>query len=311
MSARTIGLIVGGLILAIGSRILFPNISLHVSVAAEPLFFITEGIPFTNAVLVTIIVDIFLIVMAFMAASKLQLVPRGLQNVVEMIIEALVKLFQGINATYARRAFPVLGTIFLFVIFANLFGLLPGFGSIGLCRSHAEEGEQHGSLAMAGPLSSVSPALAAAGESDYSPYIGCDPGESLVPLFRSPSADLNMTLALSLISVVMIEYFGFSALGPGYLKKFFNFSGPIPFFVGILELVSEIARIPAFMFRLFGNIFAGEVLLVVMIFLVPFGLSIPFYGFEVFVSFIQAFVFAVLTMAFISIAVTSHDDGHH
>jgi F-type H+-transporting ATPase subunit a len=138
-----------------------------------------------------------------------------------------------------------------------------------------------------------------------------------VPYFRAPSADLNFTLAITVWAVVMIEYFGFSALGfGGYLGKFFNFKeGPMGFMVGLLEFISEIARIPAFMFRLFGNIFAGEVLLVVMIFLIPLGWPLPFYAFEVFVGFIQAFVFAVLTMAFIAIAVTphggDHGDGHH
>ncbi len=123
---------------------------------------------------------------------------------------------------------------------------------------------------------------------------------------RAPSADLNMTLALALIVFVATEYHGFKALGPGYLTKFFNFKGgAVGFFVGIIEFISEFVRIISFMFRLFGNIFAGEVVLLVMAFLVPWLLPSVFYAYELFVAFIQAFIFAILTMVFISLA-TEH-----
>ncbi len=131
-----------------------------------------------------------------------------------------------------------------------------------------------------------------------------------MPILRSPSADLNVTLAFAIVAVIMIQVFGFQALGVGYLTKFFNFrEGGMGFFVGILEFISEIVRIVAFAFRLFGNIFAGEVILVVMAFLFPYILPLPFYGLELFVAFMQAFIFSVLTLVFMSIATIGHG-GH-
>jgi F-type H+-transporting ATPase subunit a len=119
-----------------------------------------------------------------------------------------------------------------------------------------------------------------------------------------------MTLAIALIVFLATEYHGFNALGIGYLGKFFNFKGgPIGFFVGINEFISEFVRIVSFMFRLFGNIFAGEVVLLVMAYLIPWLLPSIFYGYELFVAFIQAFIFAILAMVFISQA-TEHHGGH-
>ena len=119
-----------------------------------------------------------------------------------------------------------------------------------------------------------------------------------------------MTVAIALIAVFMIEVFGFQALGLGYLTKFFNFrEGFMGFFVGLLELISEFVRIVAFAFRLFGNIFAGEVVLVVMSYLFAYLLPLPFYGLELFVAFIQAVIFSVLTLVFMSLAVQAHG-GH-
>lgn len=138
-------------------------------------------------------------------------------------------------------------------------------------------------------------------------WFGLIPGVGTVkfnhaPLLRAPTADLNMTLALALTSVGMIQYFGLKSLGKEYLKKFFNFKNPIFTFVGILELVSELAKIVSFTFRLFGNIFAGEVLLAVTAFLIPIIIPIPFYGLEIFVGFIQALVFSMLTLVFLNMA---------
>jgi F-type H+-transporting ATPase subunit a len=309
LSGKNIGIGFGILLIAgIVARIIVGDISLHVSVKGEELFSLA-GFSFTNSVLVTLLADIFVVVVAFAATRNMQIVPRGLQNFMEWVVESLYNLFANINHEYAPKAFSVLATIFLFVIVCNWMGILPGFGSIGYC--HEVAAGAHGATAVE-----------EATEEPKSKYWLCPkPSEGheieLVPYFRAPSADLNFTLAITVWAVVMIEYFGFSALGfGGYLGKFFNFKeGPMGFMVGLLEFISEIARIPAFMFRLFGNIFAGEVLLVVMIFLIPLGWPLPFYAFEVFVGFIQAFVFAVLTMAFIAIAVTphggDHGDGHH
>lgn len=127
-------------------------------------------------------------------------------------------------------------------------------------------------------------------------------GSRSFPLFRSPTADLNTTLALGLISVITIQFFGFKFLGLGYLKKYFNFHGPIDFFVGLLELILEAAKIISFGFRLFGNIFAGEVLLLVAGTLIPLFSTIPVLGIELFVGFIQALVFAVLSLVFLNMS---------
>ena len=129
-----------------------------------------------------------------------------------------------------------------------------------------------------------------------------------VPLLRGPNADINMTLALAIVSIVTIQYFGFKTLGFHYSKRFLNFRGPVDFFVGILEIISQLADIISFAFRLFGNIFAGEVLLTVMAFLMPFIVPLPFMALELFVGFIQALVFSMLTGAFLNVAV-SHGEG--
>jgi F-type H+-transporting ATPase subunit a len=129
-----------------------------------------------------------------------------------------------------------------------------------------------------------------------------------VPLFRPGTADLNTTIALGIISVFAVQLFGFNALQFSYFKKFFNFSSPIMFYVGILELISEFAKVLSFAFRLFGNVFAGEVLLVVLTSLTKVVGPIPFYGLEVFVGFIQALVFAMLSLVLFNMATMSHDE---
>lgn len=320
-------IIVGGVLLLALVSSFIPMSTPHVEVKPEPLFYITETIPFTNSVLLTIILDVFLIVLAFFVSRNLKLIPGGVQNVVEIAIDGLYKLFQGVNRQYVAQVYPVVATIFFFLLFSNWFGLIPGVGSIGVCHEMPHEATTHAQgaemrMAAAGPLAPqlATPAQATEenGEAAHGPGNGCPAGQILVPLFRSPSADLNLTFALALLAFFYIEYLGFAALGPGYVKKFFNLGGfkkgvamgIMEFLVGLLELVSELARIIAFSFRLFGNIFAGEVLLLVMAFLIPLVLPLPFYGFEVFVGFIQAFVFAMLTMAFIAIAVTPHGDEH-
>ena len=311
MSTRTrnILIIVGALAISIASRFFLYTGPPHVEVAAEIIFDGIPGFPITNSFLVSIIIDIFVIGLAFAATRNLQMVPRGLQNVMEFTLESLYNLFRNINARYVATAFPLVATIFLFVLFGNWFGLLPGVGSIGVCHEkhkgeHAVADERVALAAPAAPLGNV---LAAESEVAYDTCAA--QGKKLVPLFRAPAADLNFTFAIAAISFVFIEYWGFRALGPGYLKKFFNTNG-IMSFVGIIEFISELVKPFALAFRLFGNIFAGEVLLVVMAFLVPLLLPLPFYGFEVFVGFIQALIFALLTYAFLNIAVTGHDEEH-
>ncbi len=153
---------------------------------------------------------------------------------------------------------------------------------------------------------SIEAAPAAAGEG----------GKVLVPLFRPPTASLNFTFAIAILTMIIVQYYGFKKLGTGYLQKFFTLRGEgamkgINAFVGILELVSELSRILSFAFRLFGNIFAGEVMLATMAFLVTFILPVPFYFLELFVGFVQALVFMMLALIFFTLAEHSHGDEAH
>lgn len=298
----------GVIVLLVGSIILKPLMSSpHVSLAAEPL---SEGGFLTNSLLTTLIVDIILIALALATRASLKEgVPSGLANVMEMVIEGLYGLVENVVGKNAKRFFPIAATIFLFVIMSNYSGLIPGVGSIGFFHEAAGAEGGHGLLIdqqVASSDASVAFSLFPAEEEGHAKF---------VPLFRAPSADLNVTFALALITMVLVQYFGISALGAKYFKKFFNFGGKgfmgaIFGVVGILELISEVAKIISFAFRLFGNIFAGEVLLAVMAFLVAFLLPMPFYGLELFVGFIQAFVFMMLAVVFFSTAMVGHDDHH-
>ncbi len=304
---RRRNLTLGVIILLVGSILLKPLMSSpHVSLAAEPLL---ENGPswFTNALLTTFIVDIILIVLALATRAGLKEgVPSGLINVMEMVIEGLYGLVENVVGKNAKRFFPIAATIFLFVIVSNYSGLIPGVGSIGLTHG-AGEGSQ--SIFLQNQVAAADEKVA------FSLFSAEEGKAKFVPLFRAPSADLNVTFALALITMVMVQYYGVRTLGGKYFKKFFNFGGKgfmgaIFGVVGILELISEIAKIISFAFRLFGNIFAGEVLLAVMAFLVAFLLPMPFYGLELFVGFIQAFVFMMLAVVFFSTAMVSHDDHH-
>jgi F-type H+-transporting ATPase subunit a len=300
-----------------------------VSLAAEPIFQI-GSFTVTNALFTSWIVMVVLIILARLAtrhipkdlerASNQELVPSGLQNLMEMVIEAVYNIAKSIGGAWTPKFFPIAATIFLFVLASNWLGLLPGFGSIGILEPpHSESVQGYevvGRRLTSTPAEAAEPAgettEGASGEHEY-------PGYIIVPLFRSPSTDLNFTLALGFISVGLVQYFGVKALGPGYFKKFFDvsgfkkgaFDGVVGIFVGVLELISEFARILSFGFRLFGNIFAGEVLLGVMAFLIPYFISIPFYGLEIFVGFIQAAVFMMLTLVFFATATAGHGSEEH
>ena len=190
------------------------------------------------------------------------MIPGKIQGVVEMGIEALLGLMNSVLGSMeaAEKYLPLIATIFIFILASNWLGLLPGVGSFIFKNGHAD-----------------------------------------VPLLRSPAADLNFTLALAIIAVLATNFFGIVILGIfTHVKKFLNFSGPIKFFVGILELLSEVSRIVSFSFRLFGNIFAGEILLTIMFFLLPYVAPVPFLMLEMFVGAIQAFIFAMLTLVFLS-----------
>ena len=242
---------------------------MEISLAAEPVisFF---GLTITNSLLATFILTCFFLLFSW-RFSKIKLCtvpkPKSLQNIIELIFEGLLSFFQSAAGEKTRTFFPLAATFFFFILFGNWIGLLPGFGSIGVWEViHGEK--------------------------------------VLVPLLRGVTADLNTTLALAIVSVASLQYYGLKAMGVKYIGKFINFSNPISFFVGILEIISEFAKILSFAFRLFGNIFAGEVLLVVMGFLMPFIAPLPFLGLELFVGLVQAIVFVMLTLVFLRVAVS-------
>lgn len=238
--------------------------SIHISLTAEKLFAV-GGISVTNSLLTSWIVMVLLVAFSILSTRKLSLVPNNLQQVAEIVVDGIYSLFSTILHDKIARFFPLVGTYFIFIIMMNWSGLLPGIGTIGLYE--IKEGHQ-----------------------------------VFVPLFRSGTADLNTTLALAIIAMLVIQIAGLKTLGGAYIKKFLNFSNPIYFFVGILDIVSELSRVISFAFRLFGNIFAGEVLLTVIAFLMPIFAPLPFLGLELFVGFIQALVFSMLTAVFLSLA---------
>jgi F-type H+-transporting ATPase subunit a len=322
-----------GVLLVIG--IIFYVLGIHltkadltISAAAEPIACLggtlegehcASGFPITNSLIMTALVDILLALTILFGARNMQLIPRGFQNVVEALVEGFYNFAQSVDRKNVAKFFPLCATIFFFVLYSNFFALIPGVGSIGSCvEAHAAAPE---STTAEGAHTAETPAQAApaetapatAEEKPSSAFSGlpgyCEHGH-VVPILRSPSADLNVTIAMALISVVMIQVFGVQALGVGYFTKFINLrEGAIGFVVGLIELISEVARILSFAFRLFGNIFAGEVILIVMSFLFPYLLPLPFYGLELFVAFMQAIIFSVLTLVFMSIATQAHG-GH-
>ena len=289
---------------------------IHIALSGETLF--TIGFfHITNTILSTWIVMALLTIGSYFATKKLTRIPDRMQLVVEFIIDGLFTTFYSILGKKTRRYFPLLATLFLFIIISNWFGLLPGVGSIGIKENPTIEYLQETSQPHTQTNSQQIPAnnketnepvaiadTSAANQDDKYNEKAFD-----VPLFRAPTADLNTTLALSIVGMIMLQYWGARALGLfAYISKFITFKDPISFFVGILELVSELGKVISFAFRLFGNIFAGEVLLIIIGFLIPYIAPLPFLGLELFVGFIQAIVFSMLLAVFLSVATTQ---AHH
>jgi F-type H+-transporting ATPase subunit a len=300
-----LGLIVVGIGLHYGLGIKMSREDIHISAAAEPLGCIggervgevcSAGLPFTNALLMTLLVDLVLLLVIIFGARNMQLVPRGFQNVVETVIEGFYNFAMGIDRKNVGKFFPLPATIFIFFLVANMLALVPTVGSVGMCVPEVHEG------------AAAAPAAAETSQSILSGLPGyCGAGNVIIPFLRAPAADLNVTFAFALTAVFMVEFFGVQALGLSYFTRFFNLKeGGLGLFVSLIELISEISRIISFAFRIFGNIFGGEVILIVMSFLLGYVLPLPFYGFEVFVAFIQSVIFAVLTLVFMSNAVVAH-----
>lgn len=282
----------------------------HISLAAEKIGHIF-GFTVTNSILMTWIVMCLMVFFTFVTAKNLTLVPKHLQSIAEIIIEGLHSLFTSVvGKDKVTMFFPLLATIFLFVVFSNWSGLLPGVGSIGLKENVKESklfNPVYASIVNTDEAEAIKTEDEVRSEDSSLVKEKKETHEKFIPLLRGPTADLNTTLALALVAVVSLQYFGFKTLGVSYLSKFFNFSNPINFFLGILELISEAAKIVSFAFRLFGNIFAGEVLLTVIAFLMPIIAPLPFIGLELFVGVIQALVFSLLTAVFLNMATMSHE----
>lgn len=257
---------------------------------AEPIGHI-GSFPITNSLLTTWIVVFIVLIISISIKLKAKLIPRGFQNIFEMLIEGAMNLADQVtgNKKITAKVFPLAFTIFIFVLISNWLGILP-LGGFGIIET-----------------------------TEY--------GKAFIPFIRSGTADINTTLALGVISVIGANVFGIISIG---IWKMFNkyvnlnafgemikkarkeptilISAPIMVFVGILELIGEFAKVASLSFRLFGNVFAGEVLLLSMSAILAYGLPLPFMALELFVGFIQAFIFSILTLVYFTIAASDHEN---
>lgn len=266
------------------------EVSHEVTLFAEPVFDI-GGFSVTNSLVNSWVVVVGIVILSVVIGKKIKRIPRGLQNVFEIVVEGAMNLADSVTGDRAKtkKIFPFVFAVFLFILLNNWLGLLPGIGSIGFV-------EQHGAESL------------------------------FVPYFRGGTADLNTTLALALFAVIGSNIFGIITVGMfKHLNKFFNvsslaqipgklrkeptivFVNPIKFFVGIIEIISEFAKIASLSFRLFGNIFAGEVLLSSIAVIFAFALPIPFLFLEVLVGMIQALIFSMLMLVYFTIASTAEE----
>ncbi|MDH4330514.1 MAG: F0F1 ATP synthase subunit A [Candidatus Moranbacteria bacterium] len=242
---------------------------LNISLAPEVIFHI-GSFPITNAFFVSIFVTVIVLAVFLLIANRFQTVPTRFQALVEILFEEAFDFVESIigNREKAKRIFPLVFTMFIFILFANLLTYIPGQAAVTL---KTEEG--------------------------------------VMPLFRAAMADYGVVFMMTMVSVILMQIVAIAVHGPfGYLGKFFNFKGPLDFFLGLMDIVGEIAKIVSLSFRLFGNIFAGEVLGAVMLFLAPYFIPLPFMFLGLLTAFVQAFVFSVLTLVFISMASTIEED---
>jgi len=257
---------------------------------AEPIAHL-GSFPITNSILTSSLALIIIITLGLLIKRRLQKVPRGLQNGLEIIIEGFLEIFDSVTGSRKKslKFAPLVLAFFFFVLINNWLGIIPGVGSIG-------QVVQHG------------------GEKLFIPYL------------RGGTADLNTTLALATLGVVISHVLGVMSIGVWkYLNKFINIKAfleipkkvrkdpaillvnPIKAFVGVIEIVGEAAKIASLSFRLFGNVFAGEVLLASMSAILAFGVPIPFLFLEVLVGLIQALIFAMLILTYLTINTTAEE----
>lgn len=266
------------------------EVSHEVTLFAEPVFHV-GSFPVTNSLINSWVAVFIIVLFAFALKKRISRIPKGIQNAFEIIVDGALNLADSVTGDRkkSQKVFPVVFAIFIFVLINNWLGLVPGIGSIGFI----EEG--HGNPVF-------------------------------VPFFRGGTADLNTTLALALFAVIGSNIFGVFVVGAWkYMNKFINikaiaeipkkirkdpaivFVNPIKAFVGIVEIIGEVAKVASLSFRLFGNVFAGEVLLSSIAVILAFGLPIPFMFLEVIVGIIQAIIFAMLTLVYFTIASTEEE----
>ncbi len=274
-----------------------PNI-----VIAPDTVFTIFGFPVTNTLLNTWVSILILLIIFYFGAIRRRnnLIPSGFQNAFEWLIEGFLGLVESVaGKEKGRKFFPIVASFFLFIVIGNLFDVIPGIDTIGTITPEAAH--------MAGAR--------------IGPFLFGAVSNQIIPWFRPATTDLNLDLAMALVSMVITQFFGFATLGAKeHGSKYFNFralkKGPIgaaEFLAGLIEIISETMRLISFSFRLFGNIFAGSILLAVFAFLLPVVADLIFIPFEIFVAGIQAFVFAFLTLIFLQQATTGHGghEEHH
>jgi F-type H+-transporting ATPase subunit a len=272
---------------------------MSVAIAAEPVLNVA-GFAVTNSVVNGVLAVVFFSAVAVaLNARQLQAVPRGLQNFAEMVLEGMLGFMDQVTHDRAksRRFLPIVGTLFLYILLSNWLGLLPGVGSIGITAN------LHGH-------------------------------EEFLPLFRPVTSDLNATVVMAVFSVLVSHVIGAASVGVlrygnkfvklgdlwhalvGFTKKPFGqavvglFTAIVELGVGLIEIVSEVAKMISLSLRLFGNVFAGEVLLSVIAGLVAWGVPLPFMAMELIVGVVQALVFSTLVLVYLVIAVEKPHGAH-
>lgn len=244
---------------------------LHISIAPHVVWNVL-GVPITSTLITSWLVVALIVLAAFFIGRGLKAVPGKGQIAVESTISLVYDYVKDAfgSVKYANLYFPLVMSIFVFFAVANLLGLFPFMEAVGIVR--------HGEF---------------------------------IPLFAPVNTDLNVPLSLAIISFLTIEISGIVHLGFfTYAGKFLNFSSPIAFGVGLLEIIGNLARLVSLSFRLFGNILAGHILLIVIMFFVPYFAPLPFIAFEIFIGVMQAAIFALLTLFFIKLAIDEPHTAH-
>lgn len=282
----------------------------HISIKGERVFTLA-GMDITNSVLATSLVVIAFVFLAYYFYSQSQKSSKSLlYYALQSFFLEIYKLFESVLKKNSEVFFPLLGAFFFFILLNNWSGLFPGVGSILITPSE----NMHSSISNVYAQESVSDHIVEVKAEDET-HMADESSEdahhsSSVPLLRGGTADLNTTLALALASVLLTQFFGIKFIGiKAHIKKYIDLKNPMMYFLGPLEMATEVSRIISFAFRLYGNIFAGEVLLTIIAFLLPVFLIFvgsPMFFLELFVGLVQALVFTMLTAVFISISISKH-----